>query len=109
MKKTKGFLIATTMSLAIMGALIVVTMNGCNKPSSTAPILPGNEFLTTTLLVLSASGIFSPLIRLFGAKRHRKQCLIRCVRMPPCSLIPLTIIKSSFLIQRKTWIAPPLW
>lgn len=56
MKKKKGFLITTIMSLGVMGALIAVTMNACNKPSSTAPILPGNEFLTTTLLVLSTAG-----------------------------------------------------
>lgn len=52
MKKIKDFLLAATMSLLI-GLVIAVTMNGCNKPSSTAPILPGNEFLTTTLFLIT--------------------------------------------------------
>jgi hypothetical protein len=52
MKKTKDFFIATMMSLAI-GFVIAITMNGCNKPSATAPILPGNEFLTTTLFLIT--------------------------------------------------------
>jgi hypothetical protein len=52
MKKTKEFLIAIVMSLTI-GFVIAVTMNGCNKPSNTAPIEPGNEFLTTPILILT--------------------------------------------------------
>jgi hypothetical protein len=59
MKKTKNFFIASTMSLVI-AAVIAVTMNGCNKPSATAPILPGNEFLTTTLLIISDPAHIQP-------------------------------------------------
>jgi len=40
------------MSLAI-GFVIAFALNACNKPSATAPIEPGNEFLTTTLLIIS--------------------------------------------------------
>jgi hypothetical protein len=50
MKKTQGFLIVSMMSLAIG---FVIALASCNKPSATAPILPGNEFLTTTLLVIT--------------------------------------------------------
>ena len=41
MKNKKNFLIATLMSLGIG---LVIAVSSCNKPSATAPILPGNEF-----------------------------------------------------------------
>lgn len=50
MKKIKNFLIAVSLSLTIG---FVIAISGCNKPSATTPILPGNEFLTTTLLVIT--------------------------------------------------------
>jgi hypothetical protein len=59
MKKTKNLLTATMISL-VTGFAIAITMNGCNKPSATAPILPGNEFLTTILMVISDPAHIQP-------------------------------------------------
>jgi hypothetical protein len=52
MKKTKKRLVGSTLVL-ILGAVIAMTINGCNKPNAASPILPGNEFLTTTLLYIT--------------------------------------------------------
>jgi hypothetical protein len=52
MKKTKKHLIGSMMIL-IISAVVMMTMNGCNKPGVASPILPGNEFLTTTILVVT--------------------------------------------------------
>lgn len=37
--------------IAAIGAFVAAAINGCNQPSATHPILPGNEQLTTTFLV----------------------------------------------------------
>jgi len=57
MKNTKNLLIATMMSLGIG---LIIAVSSCNKPSATAPILPGNEFLTTTLFVISDPAHIQP-------------------------------------------------
>jgi hypothetical protein len=58
MKKI-AFIIAAITILS-MGLAISIFLNGCNKPEHTAPILPGNEFLTTTLLVITDPTNVSP-------------------------------------------------
>ena len=57
MKNKKRFLIATLMSLGIG---LVIAVSSCNKPSATAPILPGNEFLTTTMIVITDPSHIQP-------------------------------------------------
>ena len=52
MKKRKNFFTATMLGL-IIGSVIVVAMNSCNKPNHTQPILPGHEFLTTPILLIT--------------------------------------------------------
>ena len=52
MKKTKNFFIAIMLSLGL-GSAITIMMNGCNNPNVTQPILPGHEFLTTPILLIT--------------------------------------------------------
>jgi hypothetical protein len=52
MKKTKKRLVGSIVVL-ILGVVIAMTINGCNKPDAAHGILPGNEFLTTTLLYIT--------------------------------------------------------
>ena len=43
----------TSALVLIVGTIIAMAINGCNKPDAAHGILPGNEFLTTVLLVVT--------------------------------------------------------